>query len=235
MPHRERRVPCRRREFPILSKPTGSTAQTSPARTAIAKSLIKLNLSAASARAVAANTGVDLATLGAIATSITACTHSTPPRPTSLGRFDLSATALLDKAYQRDPRPCHVRRHRPLFLTRTYRGHSGLAHFLAREPSRHSSGTRGQGPLDRSRNRRQHPATGKTRKVLLCAIPSFFAERGSNVCKSSASHKVCLLPCALTSQTALNRASRARNYPCFRAYSHRHAIANMALPVLIPG
>jgi hypothetical protein len=68
---------------------------------AIAKSLIKLNLNAANAPAVAAATGVDPAVLTAVATSIAAGTSLTPPQSDVYARFDLIVTALLDEAYQR--------------------------------------------------------------------------------------------------------------------------------------
>ena len=68
---------------------------------AIAKSLIKLNLSAGNAPAVAAATGVDPAVLTAVATSIAAGTPLTPPQSDVYARFDLIVTALLDEAYQR--------------------------------------------------------------------------------------------------------------------------------------
>jgi len=68
---------------------------------AIAKSLIKLNLSAGNAPAVAAATGVDPAVLTAVATSIAAGTPLTPTQSDVYARFDLIATALLDEAYQR--------------------------------------------------------------------------------------------------------------------------------------
>jgi len=68
---------------------------------AIAKSLIKLNLSAGNAPAVAAATGVDPAVLTVVATSIAAGTPLTPPQSDVYARFDLIVTALLDEAYQR--------------------------------------------------------------------------------------------------------------------------------------
>jgi hypothetical protein len=68
---------------------------------AIAKSLIKLNLSAANASAVAAATGVDSNVLTTVATNIAAGTPLTPPQSDVYARFDLIVTALLDEAYQR--------------------------------------------------------------------------------------------------------------------------------------
>jgi hypothetical protein len=68
---------------------------------AIAKTLIKLNLSAGNAPAVAAATGVDPAVLTAVATSITAGTPLTAAQSDVFARFDLIVTALLDEAYQR--------------------------------------------------------------------------------------------------------------------------------------
>jgi len=68
---------------------------------AIAKSLIKLNLSSGNAPAVAAATGVDPAVLTAVATNITAGTPLTSAQSDVFARFDLIVTALLDEAYQR--------------------------------------------------------------------------------------------------------------------------------------
>jgi hypothetical protein len=68
---------------------------------AIAKSLIKLNLSAGNAAAVAAASGVDPAVLTAIAASITAGTPLNAAQSDVFARFDLIVTALLDEAYQR--------------------------------------------------------------------------------------------------------------------------------------
>ena len=68
---------------------------------AIAKSLIKLNLNAANAAAVAAATGVDASVLTAVATSIASATPLTPAQSDVYARFDLIVTALLDEAYQR--------------------------------------------------------------------------------------------------------------------------------------
>lgn len=68
---------------------------------AIAKSLIKLNLSVDNADALARAIGLDPTTLTAVATSIAAGTPLTPPQSDVYGRFDLILTALLDEAYQR--------------------------------------------------------------------------------------------------------------------------------------
>ena len=67
----------------------------------IAKSLIKLNLSAGNAAAVAASTGVDPGALATVATSIATGTPLTPAESDVYARFDLIVTALLDEAYQR--------------------------------------------------------------------------------------------------------------------------------------
>jgi hypothetical protein len=68
---------------------------------AIAKSLIKLNLNATNAAALAAATGVDPAILSAVATSIAAGTALTAAQSDVYARFDLIITALLDETYQR--------------------------------------------------------------------------------------------------------------------------------------
>ena len=68
---------------------------------AIAKSLIKLNLNAGNAAALAAATGVDPAVLTTIATSIAAGTPLSAAQSDVFGRFDLAVTALLDETYQR--------------------------------------------------------------------------------------------------------------------------------------
>jgi len=67
---------------------------------AIAKSLIKLNLHADNADALAAATGVDAATLKVVATSIEKGTALTTSQTDVYARFDLIITALLDEAYQ---------------------------------------------------------------------------------------------------------------------------------------
>ncbi len=67
----------------------------------IAKSLIKLNLNANNAAALAAATGVDPLVLGSIAGKISAGTALTSTESDVFGRFDLIVTALLDEAYQR--------------------------------------------------------------------------------------------------------------------------------------
>jgi hypothetical protein len=67
----------------------------------IAKSLIKLNLNAGNAPALAAATGVNPTALTDIATSIAAGTPLIPAQSDVFARFDLMVTALLDEAYQR--------------------------------------------------------------------------------------------------------------------------------------
>jgi hypothetical protein len=66
----------------------------------IAKSLIKLRLTPATAPDVARATGVDPAVLGAIAGNIIAGNPLTPQQTDVYGRFDLLLTTLLDQAYQ---------------------------------------------------------------------------------------------------------------------------------------
>jgi hypothetical protein len=68
---------------------------------AIAKSLIKLNLSPTNAATLAAVTGVDPATLTAIAESMAKGTSLYASQADVFARLDLSVTALLDEAYQR--------------------------------------------------------------------------------------------------------------------------------------
>jgi hypothetical protein len=68
---------------------------------AIAKTLIKLNLAPGNAAALASATGVDPATLTAIAENIATGTALTPAQSDVFGRFDLIVTALLDEVYQR--------------------------------------------------------------------------------------------------------------------------------------
>jgi hypothetical protein len=68
---------------------------------AIAKSLIKLNLSAANATALASETGVDRNVLGQVASSIATGTPLTTQQSDVFARFDLIVTTLLDEAYQR--------------------------------------------------------------------------------------------------------------------------------------
>jgi hypothetical protein len=67
----------------------------------IAKSLIKLNLNTSNAAALAAATGVDSATLNAVAANIAAGTPLTAAQSDVYARFDLIITALLDETYQR--------------------------------------------------------------------------------------------------------------------------------------
>jgi len=67
---------------------------------AIAKSLIKANLSSANAPQLAKETGVDATALQTIATSIASGTPLTAPQNDLYSRFDFILTALLDEAYQ---------------------------------------------------------------------------------------------------------------------------------------
>lgn len=67
---------------------------------AIAKTLIKLHLSAGNAAALAAAANVDAALLTETATSIAAGTALTQAQTDVYSRFDLIVTALLDQAYQ---------------------------------------------------------------------------------------------------------------------------------------
>jgi hypothetical protein len=68
---------------------------------AIAKSLIKLNLSPGNAAALGATTGVDPVILTDVATSIATGTSLTSAQSDVYARFDLILTATLDEAYQR--------------------------------------------------------------------------------------------------------------------------------------
>jgi hypothetical protein len=68
---------------------------------AIAKSLIKLQLSVGNAAALAATTNVDAAVLGVVAGKIASGTSLTQPESDVYARFDLIVTALLDESYQR--------------------------------------------------------------------------------------------------------------------------------------
>jgi len=67
----------------------------------IAKSLLKLQLSPATAADFAKATGVDAATLSAVAASMTSGTALTSAQSDVLGRFDLALTVILDRGYQR--------------------------------------------------------------------------------------------------------------------------------------
>ena len=67
---------------------------------AIAKSLIKLHLSAGNATALAAKTNVDSAVLGVVADKIVTGTSLTQPESDVYSRFDLIVTAMLDEAFQ---------------------------------------------------------------------------------------------------------------------------------------
>ncbi len=66
----------------------------------IAKSLIKLHLSAGNAPVLAATTNVDPALLTAVAQSIVSATALTQQESDTYARFDLIMTAMLDQAYQ---------------------------------------------------------------------------------------------------------------------------------------
>ncbi|MDR3704180.1 MAG: hypothetical protein P4L56_31320 [Candidatus Sulfopaludibacter sp.] len=68
---------------------------------AIAKSLIKLHLSAGNAAALATATNVDSNQLTAVATSIVSATSLTQQQGDAYSRFDLIVTAMLDECYQR--------------------------------------------------------------------------------------------------------------------------------------
>lgn len=67
---------------------------------AIAKSLIKLHLSAGNAAPLAAATNVDPALLTEVAVSIVSGTALTQPQSDAYARFDLIVTAMLDESYQ---------------------------------------------------------------------------------------------------------------------------------------
>lgn len=66
----------------------------------IAKSLIKLHLSAGNAATLAATTNVDPAQLTAVAQSMASGTSLTPQQSDAYARFDLIVTAMIDEAYQ---------------------------------------------------------------------------------------------------------------------------------------
>lgn len=68
---------------------------------AVAKSLIKLNLSPANAAALADATGSDPAILTQVASNIAAGAPLNSAQSDVLARFDLIVTAILDDAYQR--------------------------------------------------------------------------------------------------------------------------------------
>lgn len=67
----------------------------------IAKTLIKLRITAKNAKDLAARTGVDKDKLIAVATNLAEGGDFTDELKNVLGRFDLILTALLDEAYQR--------------------------------------------------------------------------------------------------------------------------------------
>jgi hypothetical protein len=66
----------------------------------IAKSLIKLHMSAGNAASLAASTNVDPALLTEVAKSIASGTALTQQQGDAYARFDLIATAMIDEAYQ---------------------------------------------------------------------------------------------------------------------------------------
>jgi hypothetical protein len=68
---------------------------------AIAKSLLKLRLSAANAADYAAATGMDPVILATIAEKIRSATPLVDTELDAFGRFDLTLTAILDEGYQR--------------------------------------------------------------------------------------------------------------------------------------
>ncbi|NYF78910.1 hypothetical protein [Granulicella arctica] len=68
---------------------------------AIAKTLIKLRLTAATSAQLAAATGVDPDELAVIATKINTGVALSPAEADTFGRFDLALTSLFDQAYQR--------------------------------------------------------------------------------------------------------------------------------------
>jgi hypothetical protein len=68
---------------------------------AIAKALIKLNLTPSSANGMAAATGVDPSLLRAVAGKLATAEPLTQPETDVYGRFDLLLSALLDQGYQR--------------------------------------------------------------------------------------------------------------------------------------
>jgi hypothetical protein len=70
---------------------------------AIAKSLIKLNLTPVTAAHFAALTGTDAVRLSAVAVKMAqaATAQLTPQESDALGRFDLALSSLLDQAYER--------------------------------------------------------------------------------------------------------------------------------------
>ncbi len=74
---------------------------TTDQQKALAKTLIKLRLDANNAAHLAAATGVDAATLTAIANSIANGTTLTQPQSDVFGRFDVIVSTLLDEGYQR--------------------------------------------------------------------------------------------------------------------------------------
>ena len=68
---------------------------------AVAKSLIKLRLTAETAAAYSKAANVDAAVLRSVAVKMTTGGELEPPETNVLGRFDLALTAILDEGYQR--------------------------------------------------------------------------------------------------------------------------------------
>jgi hypothetical protein len=67
----------------------------------IAKALIKLNLTSATAKDMAAAAGVDASLLASVAEKIASGADLSQPETDVYGRFDLLLTSLLDQGYQR--------------------------------------------------------------------------------------------------------------------------------------
>ena len=67
----------------------------------IAKSLVKLRLTTATAKALAGATSIDGNQLEGLAKKLATGESMTPEESNMLGRFDLELTALIDRAYQR--------------------------------------------------------------------------------------------------------------------------------------
>jgi hypothetical protein len=72
-----------------------------PDQKAVAKALIKLNLTAASAPLMAAATGVNAGILSSVAVKLSTGEPLSQPETDVYGRFDLLLSALLDQGYQR--------------------------------------------------------------------------------------------------------------------------------------
>jgi hypothetical protein len=72
-----------------------------PDQKAVAKALIKLNLTESSSEAMAAATGMDATMLAQVAKKLGSLQALTPAETDAYGRFDLAVSALLDQGYQR--------------------------------------------------------------------------------------------------------------------------------------